>query len=244
MQSLSEIILKEMSIEELYKSYLRRSLIDIEKEIERRLNINDILTIDFLFNNKNILVNNWLQSYYIKRGILNSLYNIPWKIGIIYNYTDESYRYNNISVILGDENYKNKNGQKFTPTWLESNKSKLVLREVVSSNFSIKNVNTTVRTIDPNLDIAIRNTLINNDSIKLTICLFIAQPGQSFQTYDQPLPDGETKTMYPCYISSENFGHGLMNLPLVPVNASNYIVNVTKSETYLKLRDLFSLYYK
>ena len=60
------------------------------------------------FYNKNILVNNWLQSYYIKRGILNSLYNIPWKIGIIYNYTDESYRYNNISVILGDENYKNK----------------------------------------------------------------------------------------------------------------------------------------
>lgn len=242
MQSLSGIILKDMSIEELCEAYLRGlSLIDIEKEIEKRLNINDILTIDYLFSIKHILAGTLLQSPYIKRGISNLLYNIPWKIGIIYNYTDQSYRYNNISVILGDVNYKNKNDRKFISTWLESNKSKLVLREVVSLNSEINNVNTTVRTIDPNLDISIRTILMNNDTINLTICLSVAQPGQSFQTYDQLLPEGETKTMYPCYISSENFGHRLINLPPGPVDSLTYIVNVTKSETYLKLRDLFYL---
>jgi len=239
-QTLTSIILNRMSIEELYKLYSQKAIIDIEREIERRLYLSDLPTINFLFNNR-YSIDSWLKSVYIRQGISNALFNIPWKIGVIYNYTDESYQVNNISVILGDENYKTKKGKRFISTWLESNKSRLVLREVTSLNHNVINPNTTLRITDPNLDNAIRQALMNNDMITLTVCMFIAPPGTSFRTYDETLPAGEAKAMYPCHISAEGFDHALINLPPGPINALDYVVNITKSEKYSKLRDLYFL---
>lgn len=234
MQTLSDVILYNRTMQELYNLYLRTGIIDIEREIGRRLSTCDVTTLDFIHLNKDRLENTWLKSVYVKQGIETAFSCVPWKIGVVYNYTDESYRVNNISVFLGEQSYK-VNNRKFAPTWSESNRTKLTLREIVSSNSKIINNNISLRTASPELDATIRQTLINSDMVTISICLFVPATNQS---YDQSLK--EAKTMYPCNISSGDFSHPLIVLP-PGVNLLDYNVLITKSENYLKLLDLYYL---
>jgi hypothetical protein len=231
MESLTNLILRKMSIQQLFEIYYTNELLDIEEEVGRRLSSYDVKTIDFLYSNPRI---KWLESSFVRNGILNAMKVVPWRIGVIYNYQDESFRLDNLLIVLGNQNYQTSKGMKFIPTWLDSRSSKLVLREVVSQN--LKTLKNSVITSDTALDSQIRNVLINNNSVIIGVCTFIP----ANQSYDQKLPGGELKTMYPCTISSGNFQHNLVNIPIPPVNVLNYNVNITKSEDYQKLLNLIN----
>ena len=250
--TLTHIILITQSIENLYNIYKSHKIINIEREIERRLISCDVNlinpVINFLFMNINdiIIKEDWLKSIHIKNGINGAIHCVPWKIAVIYDYTDQSYNINNIQVMLGNkQKNKTRTGKQFKPTWLNADKTKLILREIISSNSTpINNVISKI-THDTLLDRTIRYGLMNNEVVTITTCLFLPPPGAVFHSFPEfnYLPDGETKQIYPCFISVGNFNHKLINYP---GNIMNYFpqvfrVSVAKSENYLKLFHLYQV---
>lgn len=232
MNNLTNLILFNTSIQELYNMFQRTGITDIEREVGRRLSNCDFETINFIYNNR---LDSWLNSVYVRLGIESAFQCLPWRISVIYNYTDESYRINNINVILGEEFSKTNIGKRFVSTWEESSRSGLTMREIVSKNSKIVNAKISIRTIDTDLDNVIRQTLINSNSVTISICLFVPAINQS---YERNLR--EFKTMYPCNISSSIINHPLITLP-AGANLLNYNVKITKSEIFQKLLNLYIL---
>lgn len=225
--SLTNIILLKYSISQLYDIYRQTGLVDIEREIGRRLSMYDVLTIEFLYN---IHIRNQqdklLQSVYVRDGFINALRTVPWKIGIIYNYRKSFFEFNNMEIILGKSRALKTNDNKyFHPTWLDANRTGLILREVVSRNIPISNGRTS-RHVSDDLDSTIRNILINNLNVGLSLCMFPPQTN----SFDQPLPYGEKKEMWPCILSA--------NYQLIggnPLLMQDFNVTVTHTDDYQKL---------
>ncbi|GAH11423.1 unnamed protein product, partial [marine sediment metagenome] len=105
--SLSKIILSKQTIEDLYKMNLQSQNDDIEREIKHRLISCDpelsIPVINFLYTYRNdkVIKEQWFTSIYIIEGLRDAIDCIPWKIGVIYDYRDQTYRINNVSIIVG-----------------------------------------------------------------------------------------------------------------------------------------------
>lgn len=242
--TLSETVLKTLSIQQLYDLSKVRDILDVENEIARRLLSSDnyIDVIDLLYDKRNEqTVKRWLESYTIQQGLLGA---IPWKIGVIYNYTDQSYRIHKIEVILGKPvPYTLPRGY-FKPTWLTSSQTNLVLREVINqTGHPINNVISIVTT-DTNLDQNIRNALLLSNTAEITICNFFPSPGTSIRSYSNPLPQGEQKQMYPCYIKVGNFEHKLIDYSgnIIAYNPQTFSVPIVKSPEVEKLLQLKLFY--
>ena len=249
--TLSNLIFAKLSIEDLYNSYKETNIIAIEMEIENRLKSNNpkiyIPVINYLYENiyDEIVKKQWLKSIYIVNGI-KCFYPIPWKIGVIYDYRDQSYRINNILILVGHKmNYKTNEGQKFYPSWMNSEDTKLALREVISSHAHPVNKVISVVTHDPKLDNKIHNILTTNNSVTITTCKFLAPIGGGIHSYPDmiPLSHSEMKQVYPCYLKSDTFEHKLIDYH---GNIDNYYpqeyhVKITKSKEVPKLLTLFGL---
>lgn len=237
-------ILSQQSIENLYLMYKSKNIIDIEIEIERRLVSCDtnlsVPVIKFLYINKDDnIIKEWLNSIYVKRGISSAIECIPWKIGVIYDYTDQSYRINNISIILGKPiPYKTKDGRYYKPTWLNANETKLMLREVISSYSRPINNNISVVTHNVELDNAIRNNLLNNDIANITVCLILPPFGNTFRSFSDYHPLPEAKAIYPFHINTEGFSHDLININNF-VESQEYRVKITKTDDVIQLLELY-----
>ena len=250
--TLTHTILRQQPIEKLYEMYKLSNIINIEREIERRLVSCDytinLPVINFIHKNSNdpIVRDRWLKSIYIIQGINASMECIPWKIGVIYNYLDQSYRTDKVSIIIGKSTaFKTKNGRYYKANWLHADDTKLTLREVISrNNRPINNVMSVV-THDLKLDNGIRKALVNNDTVTITVCLFLPPIGSSFHSFPDksPLPHSERKEMYPCHITAGNFSHKLIDYGgnLVLHNPHEYHIKVTKSEDFKKLAEIIKL---
>jgi len=242
--TLTETILKSLSIQQLYELSKVRNISAVEDEIARRLLFSDryIEVINLLYDKRNEpSVKQWLESNTVQQGLLGA---IPWKIGVIYDYRDQSYRINRIEVIFGKPiPYTSAKGY-FKPTWLNSSQTNLVLREVINrTGHPINNVISIV-TNDPNLDQGIRNALLNGNTAEITICNFLPAPGTSIKSYSNPLPQGEQKQMYPCYIKVGNFEHKLIDYPgnIIAYNPQTFNVPIVKSPEIEKLLQLKLFY--
>lgn len=234
MNSLSEIILRSYSISQLYDAYRSTGIIDIEREMEHRLSLYDVPTIKFLFSLK--LKNNQeklLDSPYIRNGLKSALRMVPWSIGVVYNYRSAQFDFNNLEIILGKSRaYRMANGQYFKPTWLEANRTGLIYREFVSRNSSIYNGRIS-KYVSPELDATVRQILVNHNNVGLTVCLYPPQAN----SFDNPLPRGENKEMWPCSLSVNNVSYPLAGAGQV---MQDFNVIVSKTEDYLKLLSLLS----
>ena len=236
--SLTQTVLRSLSIQQLYELSKTRNLSVVEDEIQRRLLSSDrdvyIEVIDLLYEKRNEPnVKQWLDSYNVQKGLIGA---IPWKIGVVYNYTDQSYRTDKVSIILGKPTAYMTNRKYFKPTWLNSSQSHLTLREVINRTGNPINNNISVITQDPNLDQKIRESLLNSDSAEITVCTFIPAPGTSFQSYSNPLPYGEHKQMYPCSIKIGDFEHRLIQYANdINVTYQTFHVPISKSPEVEKL---------
>lgn len=238
--TLTFTILSKQNIETLYQWYLKTPLIDIEKEIVNRLLSSDFVEqkniINFLYQTQ---YQPWLKSVYIKQGLKQLITSLPWKIGVIYDYRDQSYKINNISAIVGFEKIlKTNKGIRFKPTWLESEKTGLVLREIVSKNSKPYNKVISVVTSDTKLDQYIRSLLINNQQAIVTVCDFEAPVGTTFHSYPSQryLSKPEFKQTFPCHIEMDGYSHDLINL--VGINQKRYRINIIKTPEVVKLLSL------
>lgn len=239
--TLSNILLESLSINQLYNLSKKIHISRIEDEIESRLLSSDrnkyIEVIDLLYNKRNEpTVKQWLNSYRVQKGLVGA---IPWKIGVVYDYRDQSYRTNKVSIIVGKPTaYMTSKGY-FKPSWLESSQTNLTLREVI--NRTGKSINNTISIVtqNPDLDQNIRELLLNNNTAELTICTFLPAIGTVFNSYDMSLPYGENKQMYPCNIKIGNYEYDLIEYPEDPnIIRQNFIVNISKSPEVKKLIQL------
>lgn len=243
--TLAHTILSNQSIETLCDMYKKGQIIDIEREIERRLISCDTdLTepvINFMYKNlKDKTVRELLGSGYVKNGIYAALECIPWKIGVIYDYTDPSHHINSAAVILGKRAYKTKNGKYYKPTWLNADESKLTLREIISGHNKPINHAISVITQDPQLDNKIRDTLMENDVVTITVCLFLPPMGTVIRSFPNPLSYFEVREIYPCHITVGDFSHRLVDFPgdLNIYYPREYHLKVIHAEDYQKLLTL------
>jgi len=250
--SLTHTILSKQTIDELYTISTHRAIINVEKEIKRRLISCDpelsIPVIDFLykFYHDKIVKDQWFKSVYVREGLREAIECIPWKIGVIYNYTDQSYRINRVAIMVGKSTkFRTKQGKYYQPDWLNAEETKLMLREVISQyNHPINNVMSII-THDTNLDNSIRHALLDNDVVTITVCLFLPPQGSVFHSFPEepPLPDSERKQMYPCHITAGNFSHKLIDYPgnILAYLPRNYDISIEKSDDLEKLFQLNSL---
>ena len=230
MNSLTEIILRSYSISQLYKTYSDTGIVDIEREIERRLSLYDVPTIEFLFSLPKS--DQLLKSPYIKNGLKSALSMVPWKIGVVYNYRSAQFDFANLEILLGKSRAYQTSAGYYKPTWLEANRTGLIYREFVSRNSSIYNGRIS-KYVTPDLDSVVRQILINNNSVGLSICLYPPQTN----SFNNPLPGGEHKEMWPCSLSLNNISYALTAGP-GPV-MQDFNVTVSKTPDYLKLISLY-----
>ncbi len=243
--SLSSLIIETTPIKDLYEIYDTYKFLSIEIEVGRRLNLDiiNVNIINFLYKKmldktEDVVKNYWLKSVHIIKSLKFLIDNVPWRIGVIYNYMDHSYQINNIMILLGyKEKYITNKGNFFKANWSYSEDTKLTLREVISLDSRPFNNNISVVTHDHDLDKAIRDSLLINDIAKITICIYISKYG-SFKSYPEyvPLSHAERKQIYPCHIVSGNFSHNLVITDIK--NTEKFHVEITKSPEIYKLLSL------
>lgn len=241
--TLSSKILRNQSIETLVRWYNQSNIIDIEKEIGSRLSsCNSVLynpIINFLFNHQDSQ-NKLLNSVYIRDGLNTVMNCIDWKIGVIYDYTSISLPLT-ITIIVGNQPYRYPTGKKypkgyFKPSWLVSDKTKLMLREVISKDSKPKNNVITINIDNVNLDNHIRSELLSNNNVLITVCNFNNINNISSYPNNIYLTHREIQQIYPCIIESPTLDHDLIKYH--NNNGHNYKtfkVSVTKTDTVKKL---------
>jgi hypothetical protein len=245
-QTLSNTILNKQNIETLVKWYADTALIDIETEISKRLNSCDSQIynqiINYLYEIRDTKPGKTLlNSVYIQDSLENVVNCLEWKIGVIYNYTNQDGAVLNISAIVGNLPYKYPPGYEigyFKPSWLISDRTGLTLREVVSKRDKVKNKAMTLITTDQLLDNNIRLELLNNDTVLISVCVFLADNYVTYKSYpdNQPLSYRELQQIYPCRIQTSYFNHELINHERdIIAEIQSYNVEVIKTDTVKKL---------
>lgn len=246
METLTNLTLQSMGMDRLHGLAKVRYLPVIESEIGSRLLSSDrntyIPTLNYLYNQRfDPVIQGWLKSSAVKQGLEGSL---PWKIGVIYDYRDQSYRIKHIQAIIGlPTAYKLQRGY-FKPNWLDSDRTKLALREVINRTGKPVNNVVSVVTTDPTLDNKISESLLYNDVVQITTCTFLSPPGSSFQSYPRNgyMANREAKQIYPCSIKVGNFEHNLINAGnIADQYPQTFNVTVTKTPEVEKLLTLIGL---
>lgn len=241
--SLFHMVASTLDMETLYTIYKKSNIIGIEKEIERRLISCDpalyLPTVNFIYDHidDNIILNQWLKSNYISNGINTVIHCLPWKIGVIYNYTDQSYIIKQLSIIVGREKPYKIKGKYFKPSWINSQNSKLTLREVIS-DFN-KPINDNMSHVVTNLllDNRIRMELLTNDIVAIDTCVYFPRIlGEHFKSYPGDISLPEVKQIYPCIIETKSFKHNLV--PHISPHMSPNNVKVHKYPIVNKLLHL------
>ncbi len=240
--TLTKTVLTLLSINELYELSKVRNITAVEGEIKKRLISSDrdiyISVIDLLYNKRDEpSVKQWLDSVDIREGLNRA---IPWKIGAIYDYRDQSPRIEKIAIIVGKPTaYMIKTGY-FKPSWLISEQNKLTMREVINRTGNSINSTISVVTADLGLDQAIRKALMGSAAAEITTCTFLAPPTSSFKSYSNYLSNTEHKQIYPCMIKVGDFEHKLIDYPgnIATYHPQTFHVTISKSPEVSKLIEL------
>jgi hypothetical protein len=197
--------------------------------------------IDFLYlyQNDPTVSNQWLRSLYIRNGLYKLLDCLPWKIGVIYNYTNNDNIISHVEIMVGGSRAYKIGNKYFKTTWLNSEQTKLTVREVVSLYNKPVNSSISLVTTDPKLDQEIRKQLISHNVATINTCMHVSPIGTSFKSYPDShyLSHREKKEIYPCSIEIENFNHDLTNHPgFVP--SQTFTVPIQKGSIIEKIKSL------
>ena len=248
--TLTRMSLKSVSITQLYQLSQSQYLPVVELEIERRLLSSNkdlyIPVIDLIYDKMDDpVIKRWLDIPPLRQSLKES---IPWKIGVIYDYRDESHNIKHLAIMVGKPTAYRVNGQYFKPTWMTAERNKLTIREVINRTGRPINNAVTVVTADRELDQTIRHTLMQNKTVQITTCTFIAPPHSGFHSYyDQGhTTNTERKQIYPCGIRTRDMEHALIEYPddidtyypqtfNVPVFKSPDVTKFLALEEYFKL---------
>ena len=206
--SLRNTVLDRLDEESLHELSVKYPSLLIDEEWKKRLSSCD--------RNVYIPVLNIIKKYNIEKtkSILDGLetlrYCFPWRIGVVYDYMTGAIK--NEEIHIGDFPGRYKYKKPLSFTWLESDKNKLMLREITSYNSESSRKNISYPS-DPELSHLISNILLENDRVKLDYAI-ISADNKSIKTYDNPLPNYERYEIFPYKVNE---------VPLVePV--SNYMI--------------------
>lgn len=202
MNPLRKEILSRLDNQSLYDLHQEYPSLRITEEWKRRLSSCDpeeyTDLLDFLIQNPIEKDKN------IKEGLENLKNCFPWRIGVVYNY--ETGRPERIEVKVGETGkYKSKKGIPLTFTWLHSEKSKLLVQELTSSNAKSLGKNITSKTTE-NVSKTVRDYLFQNPTLKINI----ERQENIHNTFDQTLPR-ENFFLFPTAIILDNHRLGYSN---------------------------------
>jgi hypothetical protein len=208
MKKLEEIILDRIDEKSLYKLWREYPSLRIDYEFSKRLLscdpeiYNPVLD---LFMEKNVKMSKVLKS---------ALYEMrkcfPWRIGVVYDFRNGQVK--SLEIRMGNTNEKYRyQSSPILFTWLDANESKLLLREIVSSNsksslFSEK--------LDIEKSEKVRDFLLDNSTVDIDISI-IQAIDRPFRTFSRssPLHGGEDFAVFPTRIKKENVSIELFSKP-------------------------------
>ena len=208
MKKLEEIILDRIDDDSLYRLGDRYPSLRIDHEWSRRLLSCDpdiyTSTLDILLEKK------VKKSKVLKSALYEMRKCFPWRFGVIYDFRNGQVK--SLEVRLGSTNAKYRyQSSPLVFTWLDANESKMLLREVVSSNsksslFSEK--------LDLENSNKVRDLLLDNTTIDITVSILQAT-NVPFHTFPRssPLHGGEDFIVYPVQIRKGDIQVNLMNKP-------------------------------
>lgn len=214
--SLQEVILRDVDenslyeLTEVYPSFITET----EKEYCRRLFSSPNNILDFLLFKKipkSPLLKNALNDY--KR-------QIPWSIGVIYDYRYGVIKSIEIRVGNGFGKYFYKD-QPLIFNWLYSDKHKLMLKEV------------THRCVDFRLNVI--DFLLFNENINVEVAV-MKQERSFSHAYGYPLSEVENYILYPIRISNEENSIELKEIKSDMIKS--YQVHIRKSELVQRYLDV------
>ena len=227
MKKLEEIILDRIDDQSLHLLNLRYSSLRIDHEWSRRLlSCNpDVYmpTLDIL------LEKNVKKTKVLKHALYEMRKCFPWRIGVVYDFRNGQVK--SLEVRLGStiEKYRYQSSPVLF-TWLDANESKMLLREVISSNsksslFSEK--------LDSENSNKVRDLLLDNSSVDLTVSILQATT-KPFHTFPRasPLHGGEDFVVYPSRIKKGNIsldlfskeGEKTMTYTNIPIRFSSDVI--------------------
>lgn len=165
MKRLENLILDKLDDESLYVLRETYPSLNIDLEWNRRLNNCDFdiwgSTLDFLLENK------IKKTQLINSGLYNLRKCFSWKIGVIYDFRYGQVKSVEIRIGKNFGRYKFA-GQNILFSWLDSDKNKKMLREIVSYNskeslFSIK--------LSEDISEQVRDLILNNEKLSVDVAI-------------------------------------------------------------------------
>lgn len=183
--NLKDEILERLENEVLFEWHIRYPSIRIDKEITRRLSNCDYSILEHLEKIE--------KTSSITQGLLNFRKCIPWRIGVIYDYTSGQIK--NVEISVGKFGRYNVNGKSLTFTWLEANKHKKMLREIVSQSSPIISENITTQ-INEEKSLNVLDLLLKSKSVYIKIGFFSGS-----RTFNTPFAFSENYELLPVLIS-------------------------------------------
>jgi hypothetical protein len=165
MKKLEELILDKLDDESLHILRENYPSLNIDLEWNRRLNNCDFeiwnSTLNFLLENK------IKKTQLINSGLYNLRKCFSWKIGVIYDFRYGQVKSVEIRIGKNFGRYKFA-GQNILFSWLDSDKNKKMLREIVSYNskeslFSIK--------LSEDISEQVRDLILNNENLSVDVAI-------------------------------------------------------------------------
>lgn len=195
MKKLEEIILDRIDEEGLYNLYREYPSLKIDYEWSKRLLSCDVETYTSTLNT--LLEKNVKKSKVLKNALYEMRKCFPFRIAAIYDFRNGQVK--SLEIRVGNDSGKYRyQSSPLLFTWLDSNESKLLLRELISSNsksslFSEK--------LDDATSNKVRDLLLDNTTIDISVSI-LAATTNPFHTFSQssPLHGGEDFVVYPSRI--------------------------------------------
>ena len=162
MKNLKNLILDKVDDESLYILRERFPSLNIDLEWNKRLNSCDseiyLPTLYFLLENK------IKKSQLINSGLYNLRNCFPWRIGVIYDFRYGQVK--SVEIRIGENLGRYKfEGKNILFSWLDSDKNKKMLREIISFNSKESLFS---RMLNNEKSIQVRDLILNNETfIKL-----------------------------------------------------------------------------
>ena len=208
MKKLEEIILDRIDEEGLYYLNERYPTLRIDEEWKRRL-----LSCDpEIYNGTlNILAEkNVKKTKVLKQALYDMRKCFPFRIGVVYDFRTGQVKSVEVRIGVLGVKYRYQSSPLLF-TWLDVNESKMLLREVISSNsknslFSEK--------LDAEVSNKVRDLLLDNTTIDVTVSTLQAT-NRPFHTFPRasPLHGGEDFVVYPTQIKKGDHSIDLLHKP-------------------------------
>lgn len=213
MKNLKNLILDKVDDESLYILRERFPSLNIDLEWNKRLNSCDseiyLPTLYFLLENK------IKKSQLINSGLYNLRNCFPWRIGVIYDFRYGQVK--SVEIRIGENLGRYKfEGKNILFSWLDSDKNKKMLREIISFN-SKESLFSTI--LNNEKSIQVRDLILNNQTLSVDVAVI----NDLTRSFPEENPLKENFIAQPYSISSN-----LQTIQLIPQTNKTKIVRFEK----------------